>query len=691
MFNTLKILKTMKIKKLFAIAALLLGSTSAFAQLNYEQDYTYNGLIYQLYYDGATTYEAVVKSVADDATSKAQTTWEIPEKFKALAANSANANCADKEFNVTGIGESAFAGNTKITSITFVKPANIKSIGDAAFKGCTALTGFAIGENVTYIGAEAFSGCSAMTELTFGKKVSFIGAEFIKGTAITTLDLSVLDKTGMLTLGSYSATFTFSTTATKYDTPEAVTAATKVVGDAVGEYAFDSESGKWNEIATATYTDAYNVFESTTLESVIFTSFKTDGTPDNWANVSYNAHPDFTPTNNAFPADAFKNCVKLASIVLPASLEALPNNVFKYNKLTTLDLSYLSALGTVGDIFGGSANAKLTTLKLPTTLGAALTFNGTFANCTGLTSLTIPAGWAPAGTHPVIFPANSLKGSGLTTVTFVPTLTAGAWTGADVIFANNAYAATGAPVTVTFSTSQAYKAVAATAPFGMDYDYSTTVDKPITLNGNYALLCQTNAYRVPIENGVVYSIYVDNDGDGTVYMIPFKIKNASYQVPATTPVLVKAKQKDEDGKLVIKVGAIDASGDAVGTELQRSDDAITMISDLKITHSYGTIVAPAAIPAGQHCNVVAIKDGVFGVGSPAENYLNNKTYWIASKKQYGAAGARIVWLDEDDATAIKTIKTKAGNNGAIYNLAGQKVNASYKGVVIKDGKKYIQK
>jgi len=34
---------------------------------------------------------------------------------------------------------------------------------------------------------------------------------------------------------------------------------------------------------------------------------------------------------------------------------------------------------------------------------------------------------------------------------------------------------------------------------------------------------------------------------------------------------------------------------------------------------------------------------------------------------------------------------KVISNGAIYNLAGQKVNESYKGIVIKNGKKYIQK
>jgi len=44
------------------------------------------------------------------------------------------------------------------------------------------------------------------------------------------------------------------------------------------------------------------------------------------------------------------------------------------------------------------------------------------------------------------------------------------------------------------------------------------------------------------------------------------------------------------------------------------------------------------------------------------------------------------------ATGIYTIdSTKVINNGAIYNLAGQKVNENYKGIVIKNGKKYIQK
>ena len=37
----------------------------------------------------------------------------------------------------------------------------------------------------------------------------------------------------------------------------------------------------------------------------------------------------------------------------------------------------------------------------------------------------------------------------------------------------------------------------------------------------------------------------------------------------------------------------------------------------------------------------------------------------------------------------KAVKTAKATDGAIYNLAGQKVDSSYKGIVIKNGKKYI--
>ena len=49
-------------------------------------------------------------------------------------------------------------------------------------------------------------------------------------------------------------------------------------------------------------------------------------------------------------------------------------------------------------------------------------------------------------------------------------------------------------------------------------------------------------------------------------------------------------------------------------------------------------------------------------------------------------------IDMDGTTqGIEAVKANQLVNGAIFNLAGQKVNANYKGVVIQNGKKFIQK
>lgn len=44
-----------------------------------------------------------------------------------------------------------------------------------------------------------------------------------------------------------------------------------------------------------------------------------------------------------------------------------------------------------------------------------------------------------------------------------------------------------------------------------------------------------------------------------------------------------------------------------------------------------------------------------------------------------------------DATSVKAIKNVTENNGEVYNLAGQKVDANAKGLVIKNGKKFVNK
>jgi len=41
-------------------------------------------------------------------------------------------------------------------------------------------------------------------------------------------------------------------------------------------------------------------------------------------------------------------------------------------------------------------------------------------------------------------------------------------------------------------------------------------------------------------------------------------------------------------------------------------------------------------------------------------------------------------------TGISSIEATSAQNGKTYNLAGQQVSDSYKGLVIKNGKKYVK-
>lgn len=48
-------------------------------------------------------------------------------------------------------------------------------------------------------------------------------------------------------------------------------------------------------------------------------------------------------------------------------------------------------------------------------------------------------------------------------------------------------------------------------------------------------------------------------------------------------------------------------------------------------------------------------------------------------------------FNDEETTGITNVNAAESNDGTLYNLAGQKVNAAYKGIVIKNGKKYLVK
>ena len=63
--------------------------------------------------------------------------------------------------SVTTIGDYAFEGCTRLTSVTI--PSSVTTIGDYAFRGCSSLTSVTISEGVTSIGDWAFAWCESLT------------------------------------------------------------------------------------------------------------------------------------------------------------------------------------------------------------------------------------------------------------------------------------------------------------------------------------------------------------------------------------------------------------------------------------------------------------------------------------------------------------------------------------------------
>ena len=87
---------------------------------------------------------------------------------------------------VTTIGDSAFSGCNKLTSITI--PDSIISVGDKAFYYCTNLTSITIGDSVTTIGAYAFRACWNLSTITIPDSVTTIGERaFDNCTSLTSI------------------------------------------------------------------------------------------------------------------------------------------------------------------------------------------------------------------------------------------------------------------------------------------------------------------------------------------------------------------------------------------------------------------------------------------------------------------------------------------------------------------------
>lgn len=115
------------------------------------------------------------------------------------------------------------------------------------------------------------------------------------------------------------------------------------------------------------------------------------------------------------------------------------------------------------------------------------------------------------------------------------------------------------------------------------------------------------------------------------------------------------------------------------------EDAVALEnSDLSLVDKTGASIELGE-NSGKECSVAA-------------KFYGNVSFKVAANKSYYVlcTGSKLgfygLTFTPGGETAIASINAdKANENAPIYNLNGQKVSKDYKGVVVKNGKKYIQK
>jgi hypothetical protein len=491
-------------------------------------------------------------------------------------------------------------------------------------------------------------------------KVVGIAANAFEGYAITTLDLTEAENLGDATLvaaadvATYVGIFADAFKGTSIATLDL--SATKI--STVNQW-FETTNKKVTtvKLPTTVTTIAVSAFEGlSALNSVTF--------------AEQTAPAVYGLTINA---DAFKNTMKLKTLTLPANVTSIAAGAFEKTYLETLTINgALAATSVASGAFVKNGSQKLTFT------------------------------YAPAETAEV-----------------------------NNAIAQDAFGAAGDDVWVTFKTTTHYgNALAGYATYvadakgnkfyGAELDFTPTALSTITVynnGGSYAYAGYTvngttypNGIKIAKKQGenkdinvMVYGAYFDNIGgkgkNSAVMMDQLHLIGGYYWIPGGTNVIVKSSS-DAGVEFEAMTATEAAANDSRHKDFISGNDqneikvfnAASGLADgeyaTNVIDWYNTVVP------GTTLYFLRDLEGGKEFGWKQREDDSVIKYGQLFLPFVGTAAARIdvIWLDgsEEDATAIKAVKT-AAEKGAIYNLAGQKVNAAYKGVVIKDGKKYIQK
>ena len=137
-------------------------------------------------------------------------------------------------------------------------------------------------------------------------------------------------------------------------------------------------------------------------------------------------------------------------------------------------------------------------------------------------------------------------------------------------------------------------------------------------------------------------------------------------------------------------------------------ETITLVHIVVVVCSYFALIAMALMTVGANAETIASYDAGTKVGTwsivgtkAGEGSLEYSAKYDSNQTSvtylYFARGGNTrinlmkVTIERATTTGIEKIAELKADNGVMYNLAGQKVGAGFKGLVIKNGKKIVVK
>ncbi len=192
-------------------------------------------------------------------------------------------------------------------------------------------------------------------------------------------------------------------------------------------------------------------------------------------------------------------------------------------------------------------------------------------------------------------------------------------------------------------------------------------------------------YTLTTEDTDYYSLYLDYNAT-----VPKNVTAYTGSLSDDEKTLVLSQITD--GVIPANTGVLVKSTVAGSYTFNQSATGSDATSDLK-----GVTKATAVselVETGKTVLTLGTKGGVIGFRKPAGTSIGaNKAYLLVTTPSGGAGAPELViGIDDDETTGINGVKTdNADVDAPMFNIAGQRVSNSAKGLVIKNGKKYMLK